>query len=250
MESACPNGCSSCSGTHISSYCWKEAEPSIFGASGQSFFDSPTSLRTATASDAMWQQIAIELGEPASDTIGAVYAAPVSRSLVQCTQASATIEDKPEAQIQYTIQVIEDHNGCLGEYEELRRGVPMMTAETKTILPAMRMLDKHELIRQLSSPKIICTAGQTAELEIDNEESQKGDGMRLEVVGRKFESGMIVELAMHSAEEKRNFEVRTAVVIEQGQSIVLNTDASRGPQDEATEERPAMYIVLTPEIVK
>ena len=69
-------------------------------------------------------------------------------------------------QIQYSIQIIEDGRGCMGEYEAFRRGASMMFAESKTLLPAMRLLHKHQLIRQLSSRKVICTVGQTAELEI------------------------------------------------------------------------------------
>jgi hypothetical protein len=126
----------------------------------------------------------------------------------------------------------------------------MMCAESKTLLPAMRALHKHELIRQLSSPKITCSAGQTAELEIASAESTERDGMRLEVSGQQMNDGLMVQLAMCSSDDQRNFEVRSAMMVEEGQTIVLN--ANRGPKrdDNSQSEEPAVYIVVTPEVIR
>jgi hypothetical protein len=152
-------------------------------------------------------------------------------------------------QIQYSIQVIEDRRGCMSEYDALRRGVPVMFAETKTLLPAMRMLEKHQLVRQLSSPKIICTAGQTAQLEFG--ETESGPEMRLEVSAEKFEDGLQIELAMQTNQEQHEFERRTELVVGRGQSIVLNaTPLQARPSDPEADEAPAVYVVLTPEIVE
>jgi hypothetical protein len=158
------------------------------------------------------------------------------------------------SQVQYSIQIIEDSRGCMTEYEPLRRGVPMMCAESKTLLPAMRMLNKHRLVRQLSSPKLTCVAGQTAQLQIGSETPADGsrdwDGVRLAVASEQTEKGLMVELAMHASEDEREFERRMALVVEPGQTIVLNANAGPTASDAPKQAKPAVYIVVTPEIVK
>jgi hypothetical protein len=156
-------------------------------------------------------------------------------------------------QIQYNIQIIEDSRGCMTEYEPLRRGVPMMYAESKTLLPAMRMLQKHQLIRQLSSPQLICTAGQTAQVRIGGETSEDSDrweGVRLEVASEKAENGLMVELAMHATQQKRDLAVRTALLVEPGQTIVLNANAIPAQEGESKQQDTPVYVVLTPEEVR
>jgi hypothetical protein len=166
-------------------------------------------------------------------------------------QVSATQDVK---QIQYSINIIEDCRGCLGEYDALRKGAPMMFAESKTLLPAMRAMHKHQLIRQLSSPKVICTAGQTAELEISGESTSDGpnewEGLRLAVAAEEVDKGLMVELTMNAREHKQRFEVRTALLVESGQTIVLNANAAPATRSESKQDEPSVYIVVTPEIVK
>jgi hypothetical protein len=188
----------------------------------------------------------------------------VATAYTQATPAprSASVErwyqpvegDENTTQIQYSIQIIEDSHGCMAEYEQLRRGAPMMCAESKTLLPAMRMLNKHQLIRQLSSPKLTCVAGQTAQLQIGSEkpveDSDEWEGVRLAVASEETENGLMIELAMHASEEKRDYERRMALVVEPGQTIVLNAKAGPAFTDAPKEHEPAVYIVVTPEIVK
>lgn len=164
-------------------------------------------------------------------------------------QSCACDNTAEPSQIQYSIQIIEDRSDCLGEFDSLRNGSLMMFAESKTLLAAMRMLHKHELVRQLSAPRIICTAGQTAEVEIDNKDFGNADGLRIAVASEKTDEGIKVELTMHSTEDSRQFEVRSALMVEEGQTIVLNT--TRPSIDgESTGNQPVVYVVLTPEIVK
>jgi hypothetical protein len=267
----CPNGCSDCSGDHISGYCWKSDGPSVIGSSGRSQLGIPWSQPSSAAADVLWQQIASELEgdsssesprdrilvkltattEPATGRVATAYALPY-QAPVEATRSNASLdgENERDTQIQYSIQIVEDREGCLAEYEDLRRGAPMMCAESKTLLPAMRALHKHELIRQLSSPKITCNAGQTAELEIASAESIERDGMRLEVSGQQMNDGLMVQLAMCSSDDQRNFEVRSAMMIEEGQTIVLNANRGSKRENNSQAEEPAVYIVVTPEVVR
>jgi hypothetical protein len=118
----------------------------------------------------------------------------------------------------------------------------------------MRMLNKHQLIRQLSSPKLTCVAGQTAQLQIGSEtpaeDSDEWKGVRLAVASEETENGLMIELAMHASEEKREYERRMALVVEPGQTIVLNAKAGPAAEPELQQPEPAVYIVVTPEVVK
>jgi hypothetical protein len=161
-----------------------------------------------------------------------------------CDACTATHEVK---QVQYSIQVIEDRHGCMTEYQELRDGAPIMFAESKTLLPAIRLLHKSDVVRQLAAPKIICTAGQTAQVEISNSASEESSELWLEVASNKAPNGLAVELGVCT---KRNCAGRTSLLVETGKSIVLNLGDLKTSQGEPDQEERAVYVVLTPEIVK
>jgi hypothetical protein len=162
----------------------------------------------------------------------------------------AAMAEKTPTQILYNIQIVEDCEGCMAEYEALDRGAPMMFAESKTLLPAMRAMQKHELIRQLSAPKLICTAGQAAQMEVGSEAADNWEGLRLEVASEQVENGLKVELAMHSTQDDRNVKVATALIVEPGQTIVLNANAAPRAKDENASVERAVYVVVTPEVVE
>jgi hypothetical protein len=273
----CPNGdcqsgkcCEDCSEGQVTGFCWKNGALSDFGVSGRSYFGIPWSQPASTASDVLWQQVATELenssrelpndriyvklaanNESAPSRVATAYVLPNPvRAEATRPQSSIDAGNEGETQIQYSIQVIEDREGCLCEYEALRRGAPMMCAETKTLLPAIRALHKHELVRQLSWPKITCIDGQTAEARMASAESAERDGMRLEVSGQQMNDGLMVQLAVCSSDDERDLEVRTAMMVKEGQTIVLNANRGQNRQDGAQSEEPAVYIMVTPEVVR
>jgi hypothetical protein len=157
---------------------------------------------------------------------------------------------KKSAQIQYSIQIVEDSNDCMSEYAARKRGVPMMFAESKTLLPTMRVLQKHELVRQISAPRLICIAGETAQMEIGSDISSKPGGLRLEVTSEQVENGLNVELCLHSTKDERTVEIRTAAIVEAGQSIVIDANPASIGNEKRRNEQTAVYVVVTPEIVE
>jgi len=180
--------------------------------------------------------------------------AAVPRSPVPRPSISPAQEIAPEgemAQVLYNIEIIEDRHGCLSEFEALRQG--LMFADSSTLLPAMRILHKHQLIRTMSSPKLICTTGHTAQLAIGGEttpgQSDSWEGIRIEVASKQYEKGLKVALALDACEEQQKYAVQTSVLVEPGQSIVLNANALPTLKSEAAEAQHAVYIVLTPELV-
>ena len=159
--------------------------------------------------------------------------------------------EEETTQVLYNIEIIEDRHGCLSEFEALQQG--LMFADSSTLLPAMRILHKHQLIRTMSSPKLICTTGHTAQLAIGGEttpgQSDSWEGIRIEVASNQYEKGLKVELALDACEEQQKYAVQTSVLVEPGQSIVLNANALPTRKSEAAEAQHAVYIVLTPELV-
>ena len=69
----------------------------------------------------------------------------------------------------------------------------------------------------------------------------------LEVAADKAQNGLVVELAVSV---QRNCAGRTELIVEHGQTIVLNMNEGNAPRDESKQNEPAVYLVLTPEIVK
>jgi hypothetical protein len=200
-----------------------------------------------------YDRICVRVNATAEDRPRAVAAAysqapPMIQRAIPVPRAA--MASKTLTQIQYSIQVVEDCEGCMSEYEALQRGAPMMFAESKTLLPAMRALQKHELIRQLSSPKLICTAGETAQMEIGSQSTEKWEGLRLEVASEQVENGLKVELAMHATQDERNVKVCTALIVEPGQTIVLKANATPMAKDNPNSEEPAVYVIVTPEVVE
>ena len=197
-------------------------------------------------------------GENCAEKTAAIAAGYVEATAASpgAVRAYATARHKNEftlAQFQYSIQIIEDKNGCLKEFADLRSNKAMMFAESKTLIPAMRILAKQNLIKQVSAPKITCEPGGEAEMDIAQ---QRGDGnshpveLRLQVASEQTKNGMMVQLTMHTNDGERASDVRTAVHMEPGQTIVLNAKASPASSDESQGEQSATYVIVTPEVLK
>ncbi|HJQ79941.1 MAG TPA: hypothetical protein VJ828_08305 [Lacipirellulaceae bacterium] len=156
-------------------------------------------------------------------------------------------------QVLYNIQIIEDSEGCLTEYESFRDGDCIMFADSDTLLPALRILQKHELVQGLSSPKLICTTGRRAQFNVGGEvprgESTAWEGVKLELEAEQHENGLKVDLAVHTRHEDRTCDVRTAVVVECGKSVILKSQGTPGAGDTECAQ-PAIYVVVTPEVIR
>jgi hypothetical protein len=156
-------------------------------------------------------------------------------------------------QILYNIQIIQDSEGCLSEYESFREGDCIMFADSNTLLPALRILQKHELVQGLSSPKLICTTGRRAQFEVGREvageEKNVWEGVKLEVEAEQVANGLKVDLAVHTSQDEHTCNVRTAVVVEGGKSVVLKSHGTHCSGD-AEGAEPAIYVVVTPEVIK
>ena len=93
-------------------------------------------------------------GDNCSEKTAAIAAGYVEATAASpdAVNAYATVRQTSEdnsVQVQYKIQIIEDRNGCLKEFADLRSDKAMMFAESKTLIPAMRILAKQNLIKQI-----------------------------------------------------------------------------------------------------
>ncbi len=169
------------------------------------------------------------------------------------TPASHAAEPVQATQVLYNIQIIQDSEGCLSEYESFREGDCIMFADSNTLLPALRILQKHELVRGLSSPKLICTTGRRAQFEVGRavagEEKNAWEGVKLEVEAEQVSNGLKVDLAVHTSQDEHTCNVRTAVIVECGKSVVLKSHGAQCNGD-AEGAQPAIYVVVTPEVIK
>lgn len=241
------------------------AQESALKMIGRSLFGAAP----ATTSEITWQILADELNQSpcrrcesvgvsseSTKAVAAIYSQPTPgvRESVDEHRSCDTVAKPSAEQIQYSIQIVEDRQSCMCEYESLRRGMPMMIAESKTLLPAVRVMNKHQLVRQVSSPKLTCVAGQTAQLEIGAESPAEGSdawsGVRLAVACEQVENGLMVELAMHATCPDRNLERQFKLLVEPGQTVVLNTGAAPPATDEPSPREPSVYVLLTPEVVE
>ena len=174
--------------------------------------------------------------------------APVAPAAPAATAGKAT-------QVLFNIQVIEDRTGCLTEYESFREGACTMFADSGTLLPALRILQKHNLVGTIAAPKLICTTGDRAAMQIGREvaanDKVRWQGLKMEIAAEQYEASLKVDFAVHVSDEDRDCEVHTAVLLEEGQSIVLNSNAAATcDNEEDCCQKPATYVVLTPEVVK
>jgi hypothetical protein len=170
--------------------------------------------------------------------------APVSHVAEQAGKAT---------QVLYNIQIIQDEEGCLCEYESFQEGDCIMFADSRALLPALRIMQKHHLVRGLSSPKLVCTTGRRAQFEIGREvageENRVWEGVKLEIEAEQVESGLQIDLAVHTSQDEHTCDVRTAIVVEEGKSVVLKSQGAQGGSSTPDGEQ-TIYVVVTPEIVK
>jgi hypothetical protein len=157
-------------------------------------------------------------------------------------------------QVLFNIQVIEDRTGCLAEYEAFQNGDCIMFAESSTLLPALRIMQKHNLVGSLAAPKLVCMTGDHAHLQVGNEiatgDKPRWQGVKVEVGAEEYETGLKVELAVHASHEEHTCQVHTAVHLEEGQTIVLRSQTTAAGDEEDCCCKSATYVVLTPELVK
>ncbi len=163
-------------------------------------------------------------------------------------------ERNDATKIKFEIEIIEDRANNLAEFEGLRGGAPLAQLESRSILPALRIMAKNDVIKMLSAPRMTCSAGQTATVEIAVSENEKSDGepsvgsLKLEVSAKAHGRGLVVDIGMGAPRDGGNAESRWSILISAGETILVRASANPRGADVADAATP-LYVALTPTVV-
>jgi hypothetical protein len=174
-----------------------------------------------------------------------------------CSEAAACPK---VAQVLFSVEVIEDHTGSLREFKALESAMPILTAQSEVILPTIRILEKQALVRRISSPKLVTIVDQPAQIQIGSEvpgeasEKPSFQGLSMRTAAREMGGGLNVDFEFRDTSGGETLEVQTSLLVAHGQTIVMkaagcccDTESNGASKSGA---RPAVYVVLTPELVK
>ncbi|MBA3482770.1 MAG: hypothetical protein H0T51_13240 [Pirellulales bacterium] len=190
------------------------------------------------------------------------YAAPhlPPISVVVTEAAASPNADPPPAhllrpgqrQVVYDIRVLEDAHNSMAEFKPLHEK-GFMLADASTTLGTLRILEKHQLIKYLAEPQLVTTLGRAAQLSVGETMSDKaGD--------RRLRNGTHIEVSAEQADEKLDvtwlarisrdgvdLEISNKTVMADGQTAIYRLGPSSKKQ---VKQRPPIYVVLTPTLVK
>jgi hypothetical protein len=160
--------------------------------------------------------------------------------------------------VRFDVTVVEDVGDSLVEFDELRSQMPFMLTETSTIQGTLRILEKHKLVRRVSSPKLMVAAGEKAMLAIGSETpdtDQPWQGIKAEMGARELGGGLSIEFSLANTEGRQTNTVQTSLIVPHGQTVVMKTGSQllqASTDEDSTKDKVehAVYVVLTPEIVK
>lgn len=160
--------------------------------------------------------------------------------------------------VKFDVTVVEDVGDNFAEFDELKSRMPFMLADTATMQGTLRILEKNNLVRRVSSPQLMVVAGEKARLVIGSEmpgEEQPWQGIKAEMGARELGGGLAVEFQLENTEGRDTNMVQTSLIVPHGQTVVLKTgsqvmQASANEDTTGNNAKRAVYVVLTPEVVK
>ena len=176
-----------------------------------------------------------------------------------CIAPAASPRQPEVTQVLFSVDVIEDSSNSLAEYESLQNEMPFLTAESEIVLATLRILERQNLLRRLSNPRLVTTIGRTAVLQVGTEAPIEDggvptfNGLRMEVAARELGGGLEIEFKFCDTTGRQCYEVATSLLLAHGQTVVMKAchpkQAATGNAEEGGRKHP-VYIVLTPQIVK
>jgi hypothetical protein len=182
----------------------------------------------------------------------------VSPALAPAARVAADSSSPNPTQVQFNIAVVEDLDDSFDEFDQLQSPMPFMLADTATIRGTLRILEKHKLVRCISSPKLIATTGKEAKLQVGGtslDPDQPWQGIKTSVSARELGGGLAVDFSFENTIGRQTNEVQASLAVAHGQSVVMKMGGKGAKtlttEDESEEQvEPAVYLVLTPEILK
>ena len=154
-------------------------------------------------------------------------------------------------QVVFNIVILEDRQGTLAEFKDLRES-GFMVGDTTTTLGALRVFEKHKLIKRTADPSIICEVGREARFELGSQpvdDLSPDEGVRVEVATRRLTPSIIV-FSLSASVNGRVKEVQTALDKNERQTAIMRVGPRRDESDAGGKSERVAYVVVTPEWVR
>lgn len=161
-------------------------------------------------------------------------------------------------QVQFAIVVIQDVSGSFAEFSQLRDG-PIMVSDSDAVLGTVRVLEKQQLAKRISAPRIMCAVDEQASLCVttaaaDGSAERAGGSLSVNVrangtCGEGDGAGMQVETSVRATRDRHVHEVQLEYLVSEGQSAIIRCHHPSLRSKDADPEHP-VYVVVTPTLVK
>ena len=150
--------------------------------------------------------------------------------------------------ILFQIEVIEDLHNNFTEFDSLRTEHESLIGDSETILGAIRILEKNELIKVLTCPQVMTQIDRPARLAIGDIENSKSPNQRhwLEVEAKAYwiDDQLCVSANVSTLRDSRSVTAAVERVVAEGKSIVVR--ARSAAKDGNSSESQPIYVVVTP----
>jgi protein involved in polysaccharide export with SLBB domain len=173
-----------------------------------------------------------------------------------CSTSSTDSWARDGKNVEFTITVIEDVSGSFSEFPKLRDGL-IMVSDSDPTLAAVRIMENQKLVKRISAPQIRCVVGEQATFCLSSAcecQGEPGDTESLSVQVKAQESGqtndgshIFIETGVQATRGQQIRQVKLAYRIDEGQTAILKTGHHR---PSSTDEERAVYVVVTPKLVK
>jgi hypothetical protein len=174
-------------------------------------------------------------------------------------QAAAQREPSPVApptppqasarQVLYDILIVEDAQNSMAEFEGLESD-GVTTADAATTLAALRILEKHRLLRRMAEPRLVTTLGRTAQLsvggelpETHGERPAAREETRVEISAMGPAAALAVSVNAKIERGGKSASLKTTATVPQGHVMIARMQ-SDGDSDDGS-----VYLIVTPSTV-
>jgi hypothetical protein len=184
---------------------------------------------------------------------------PAEPSTATCASSNPDSWHGEGKNVEFTIAVIEDTSGSFDEFPKLRDGM-IMIGDSDATLAAVRIMQNQKLVKQIASPQIKCVVGEQATFCLASAcdcdcdcKATETESLSVQVKARdpgQTPDGkqMFIETGVQASCGRQIRQLQLAYRIEEGQTAILKT--RHEPRPGAIEEERAVYVVVTPKLVK
>ena len=246
--------------------------PGIGGipVAGCSVADAKKSIAHALSNQFEAPQIEVRLDKPESDSQSS-NANPLGTERTRESLTTASIQiipdpyerprrpsnlpeiDEEPQRIEFRIAFVEDRENALAEFDDVSSDPNQSCLKSQAILPALRVLEKHGVIKMLSVPRIVCRAGEEVKVETNiaaANDSAEIDTLTFKVYGGRRDGALRLGFSVDSTlnGERQIGWMGTHFSYEPGETLIIKRhfdDSSKA----ASRDAPPIYVVLTPRVV-